>query len=328
LVAISIIVPVSQNSRSSDLESLFRSLSVQSWKDFEVLVVGSKSQLPVKNGIQYTSIPTDERVGATAARNLAASESNGRVLGFVDDDVILDSRWCEHAVRTFRNPSIGGASGMSLVDLAKYNAEYIPRSLLWVVGGCYWNAARPTPVFSAAGMNFCVRKDVFFSSGMFDESLGPRGQRPEQSQSWKLVGAEESDLALRIIRNRGMTVVFNPLMQVRHRLRREAIMPLGIAKRSVWVGHNRAYIHSQYGTVSETLDQSVLRDTLLDIMGAIGGIISSPLRTWKSLSITMLIVGAFGLGYSAGKFRFAHRGPRRVQSKVRLVPPSVPAKQV
>lgn len=308
---ISLIIPVSENSNTRDLEVLLRSISKQTLKDIEVLVVTSRA-LTVQTDwprVSVVSCPRD--CGASASRNQAAQVSKGEILGFLDDDVVLDPKWCEAAANSLEDVSVGLVSGAAWVDLNGVGLDYIPKELLWVVGGSYLDESQTSLISGAMGMNLCVRKESFQRVGGYNVLMGPCGDRPE-SKRWMRLGAEEDDLALRISGLCGERVLFNPRMVARHKLRRNSATPKSILKRSLHVGHNRAYIHLTFPREGSETDQVVLRKLVVSTLSAVLVIPRNPLGVWKRLSLISIVSVGFALGYLVGSFRF--RVLRRSQS--------------
>jgi glycosyltransferase involved in cell wall biosynthesis len=307
MVDISLIVPTSLNSNGEDLQLLLGSIANQTLTNLEVLLVPEGDRGPGVGEIPRVRVlPSAGKRGASAARNHAAKFSKAEILGFLDDDVELDSRWCEYAVASFRDESVGGVSGRAQVPLDRYGLGYVPRELMWVVGGSYWCNKGVQVVPSVAGMNFCVRKSVFVESGGYNESLGPSGDRPE-TQSWLRLGAEEDDLAQKIRRFCRKKILFNPNMLVRHKLRPETVTPRGLVKRSLHVGHNRAFIHAKYTEDAKSSDRLTLRMLIITTMFTILSLPRHPSVAWKKLSFTATVVASLGMGYLVGyiRFRFA-----------------------
>jgi cellulose synthase/poly-beta-1,6-N-acetylglucosamine synthase-like glycosyltransferase len=203
-VTISIVVPVSPNSDPINLTRLLASVYEQNFPSVEVLILSEdaskwNSLCDDENGseVRIKRLLVPQGTGASAARNLGAANASGNILAFLDDDVILGKQWCERCVTVLTDSSVGAVTGRVLVRLEEYGLDFVPESLKWVVGGTYWGSKVPISVFSAAGMNFCIKKEVFLKAGGYDENLGPRGDRPEKAR-WHRLGAEESDLAIRI----------------------------------------------------------------------------------------------------------------------------------
>ncbi|MDG6998470.1 MAG: glycosyltransferase family 2 protein [Nitrososphaerota archaeon] len=304
MVDISLIVPVSPDAVNSDLELLLQSITDQTLQNIEALiVVNSVPNMFVPENSHIRLIILPGRQGATAARNYAAKYAKAEILGFLDDDVILDSKWCEYAVSSFNDGSVGGVSGRTKVPLRRYGLTYIPQELLWVVGGTYWEGDDIRPVLGAAGMNFCVRKKIFAQVGGYDEGLGPAGDRPEVNR-WFRLGAEEDDLALKIRASCRKKVMFNPKMIVKHRLRRESVLPIGLVKRSLHVGQNRAYIHSKHPSVGSSNTHAMLRKVTRTTIVTAVSLPLHPLNSWMKLSFTCIVTFGLVIGYSFGLLRF------------------------
>ena len=299
------------SSDSDDIRRLVASASNQLNRDLELIFVPDSPQaaraLPqiipiVPTQLEVKILDPPSLPGASLARNTGASSAKGSILGFLDDDVELDSHWSTRLVETFTNPSIGAVSGRAIVNLPKSLRGAVPNPLLWVVGGTYWVANYVSEVFGGAGMNFCVRKELFFQVGGYDVRLGPSGDRPELA-NWRRVGAEESELALRIRITTGKLVVQNPMMITIHRLRHESGSIRGVFRRAEHVGYNRAYIHSTTrSSFSASSDVSVLRDTLHETLAVLFK--CNPLKSWKTLSFSCLVMTGFLIGYGLGRVTF------------------------
>jgi len=271
--------------------------------DIVVSEIGNRTLIPSYPWLRFVN--TNSIQGASAARNYGAKIAKGEILGFLDDDVVLDSHWCEEAVKSLRDVKVGGVSGEAKLPVEAYQLDYIPRSLMWVIGGCYWISSKPIEVSGAAGMNFAVRKELFERVGGYNVSLGPRGDRPEAKQ-WYRLGAEDTDLALRIAKNCNRIILFNPKMKVLHKLRRKSLFPKALIKRAMHVGRNRAYIHSKYGREGLGLDYTVLTNLYYELANTLVESSKEPILTWKRFSFSMLVLFGIGLGYLNGALTFQY----------------------
>ena len=255
-------------------------------------------------------LSSNER-GASYARNLGASCARGQFLAFLDDDVILHPKWCELALETFDDMSIGAISGNARASLANANLDWIPTQLMWVVGGSYWDYDEVTDVHGAAGMNFCIRREIFFDAGGYNDHLGPRNDRPE-ARDWDRLGAEESELAMRIMLRTGKRVVFNPHMIAIHRLRRNSLLPFALLKRAMHVGHNRAYIQTRFSNkISKLSDTFVIRNLPKQVIST--DLFFRPAVFWKRNSFIAVVLLGTLLGYTLGILEF--RNYRKVTSE-------------
>jgi len=309
-VTVSIVVPISPNSDPINLTKLLDSIYEQNFLSVEVLILSqdtSKWNLVCNDEnvseVRIKRLLVPQGTGASAARNLGAVNASGNILAFLDDDVILGKRWFERCVTVLTDSSVGAVTGRVLVRLEEYGLDFVPESLKWVVGGTYWGSKVPISVFSAAGMNFCIKKEVFLKAGGYDENLGPRGDRPEKAR-WHRLGAEESDLAIRIWLRTGLKVVYDPNVIVEHKLRPESILPGGLIKRALHVGHNRAYMHSLYREAGRINDIANLRTLAIDFVKVFALCFRKPIYSWKRISFMSVVFTGFALGYFKGTLHF------------------------
>lgn len=302
--SISIVVPISRNTKRSNLLTLLESVEHQSLSPAEVLIV-SDSPFILKSENKSFKILVQSSMGASSARNYGAKHSSSDLLGFLDDDVVLDNYWCEAAVETFADRTIGAVSGLAKVGCNEEMLEWVPHSLRWVFGGTYWSYTRTHDVYGAAGMNFCVRKDVFLHAGGYSARLGPRGDRPEIS-NWKRLGAEESELALRIILGMEKRVVYNPRMIVIHKVSPRDLTPAAMVKRALHIGHNRALIANLFPQpVGRFSDINVATGVIKSLLPTSPQRLN-PWTLWKRLSFTSLILSSVMIGYLAGRIDLHH----------------------
>lgn len=300
---VSIIIPVSKCAEPNDLLKLLESVERQCCSKVEVLIVCEDVSLVEKVGnlAKVFVVPAE---GSSYARNYGARYSSGDVLGFLDDDVTLDEQWCEKVIETFADPSVGAVSGRAYVSLKGINLDWVPSSLMWAFGGSYWDYSEPKDVYTATGMNFCVRKDLFFKAGCYDETLGPRGDRPERG-GWRRIGAEESDLALRILTKTMRRVLYNPEIVVAHRLRAETTRPKGLIRRALHVGHNRAYIDNKFSSkMRRRSDHFVIVNTATTLLKSMFSKSADPIFLWKRFSFAAVVALSVMVGYFVGKIEF------------------------
>ena len=299
----SLIIPISNNSDPNDLRNLMRSIEHQTTSEIEVLIICSPTTILLEtiHSSLAVRIVRIEDCGASEARNAGAKLSKGSYLAFLDDDIILDKMWVGLLKDTFEDQSIGAVSGSAQPAFQNLNLDWIPRELLWVVGGCYWDSSELKDVYGAAGMNFCIRREVFFSVGGYNQSLGPINDRPETSK-WNRLGAEESELALRIL-STGKRVVYNPKMLVTHRLRRSSLMPIALFKRAMHVGQNRAFLSSTFSGQSKNASDFLVIQKLPSRIISIE-LFHHPLFSWKRTSFSVVVVLGTLLGYVIGAIRF------------------------
>lgn len=125
-------VVVSTYNRNEDLVKCLDALSSQVYKDFEVVVVNGGEREPVRkivNDLSDLSIKLveQERKGVVEARNLGWQNSNGSIICFIDDDLIVSPVWLDEIRKTFSSSDdIGGVSGPTVIpSKRRNNRDYI-----------------------------------------------------------------------------------------------------------------------------------------------------------------------------------------------------------
>ena len=281
------------------LFSLLNSLESQTYRGIEIIIVPTET-LTISSNLPARVLAPPSEQGASIARNIGAQSARGRLLAFLDSDVSLERNWCQQAVSSFADPSVGAVSGQAIVSLSKFGLEYIPSEIRWVVGGTYWPHKSVTEVAGGAGMNFVVLRHVFEEVCGYNPRLGPIGDRPELS-AWRRIGAEESELALRIALL-GYKVLYNPKMVVTHNLDARSVTVRGLARRAMHVGHNRAVLR-KFGRCNRIgFDESLVASRLFfTLLKSAAAFPKSPIPSWKALSLSAFVLSCFGLGFAFGR---------------------------
>lgn len=113
----SVIVPSYE--RPEFLLKLMDGLRMQTFRDFEVIVVDqSKNLWPNGDedlGLDFLYIHTDVK-GAVKARNRGAFYASGKVLAYIDDDCMPSKNWLKNARPYFDKPDVIGVEGFIRSD--------------------------------------------------------------------------------------------------------------------------------------------------------------------------------------------------------------------
>lgn len=163
---ISVVVPVLNEEKY--LTSCLAALAVQSYKDYEVIVVdGGSSDRTVEIAEEFAvRILSDPRRPVGAARNAGAEVARGEILAFIDADTVASSSWLETIAQNFNHSRVVGVTGPTLpIDgdgfdqlLYRVSNDYMQRVMV----------ALSLPLFP--GFNCAYRRQPFFEAGGFDES--------------------------------------------------------------------------------------------------------------------------------------------------------------
>src|SRR5258706_7076932 len=98
-----ITVIVCTRDRPLQLEHCLPSHKLQSYPRFDILVVNSASNPPVRElclryGVGYVYEPVG---GNNRARNIGARLAHGGLVAYIDDDALAEAGWLEALVREF-----------------------------------------------------------------------------------------------------------------------------------------------------------------------------------------------------------------------------------
>ena len=204
---ISVIVPV--RNRPTEIEACLRALQQLRYprERLEIIVVDDASQdttpevisrFPVKH------MTLNEHKQASYCRNLAARESKGEIVAFVDSDCRVHPDWLSELVTCFRDRSLAAVGGLvdsELEESALDRYEKVKSSLH--LGFRPRRSSGNEPFFYLPSCNLLVKRRPFLKLGGFREDLH--------------VG-EDVDLSWRL-RDAGYQIEYRPFGVVYHKHR-------------------------------------------------------------------------------------------------------------
>jgi glycosyltransferase involved in cell wall biosynthesis len=168
MVTLSIVIPTYNEGKY--LGKLLKSIKKQDFHDYEILVSDSKSRdntvsLAKKFGAKVISGP---RKGPGYARNIGGKKAKGRVLLFLDADVILPHKniFSKVIYAVSREHFVGGTSTFKAAEGTK-TARFFFRLASKILSSLY---ALKKPI-GAPGFFIFVRKDIFNRVHGFDTEL-------------------------------------------------------------------------------------------------------------------------------------------------------------
>ena len=172
----SVIVPSYE--RHSSLEVLLKSLSKQTFGNFEVIIV-DQSGKPFKDIDKYITEGMDVYYihshikGAVKARNTGAWYARGKVLAFTDDDCIPVKEWLEEAYRLFENYNIIGVEGVIKSSELNNPAYRTVTNEDFKTGIAFMTA------------NLFLQREVFNAINGFDEQFDNPHFREDTDLAWR-----------------------------------------------------------------------------------------------------------------------------------------------
>jgi glycosyltransferase involved in cell wall biosynthesis len=173
---ISVIVPAYNVKKT--LSRLLDSLSHQSCKDFEVIVVDDCSQdntCQVAESYDCTLVRLPTNRGPATCRNIGAKKARGDIVTFTDGDCRVEYNWIERIEERFLQNDIDAVMGKVVLMPSTLLGDSIS-ALGFPAGGAIgfdkiWKVDPKGFTDSLSTCNCAIRKNAFEKIGGFDESF-------------------------------------------------------------------------------------------------------------------------------------------------------------
>lgn len=197
---ISIFIPT--GNRADSLERVLKSLTKQTFKNFEVLIVDYKSTDKTPEVIASYSKKLHIRVihqkikGLAKAANLALKHAKGDIFIRTDDDVIMSQGWAKAISETFSSDTMtGGVTGPTVIpkeyfknrDLFTFEEKFRKGSMFWkILGKIYYGYFMEHDPY---------RVSCWFKSGAF--GLGSNFPSSEKENIHEVTNLEACNFSVR-----------------------------------------------------------------------------------------------------------------------------------
>ena len=191
-----------------------------------ILELAGKSSVPIK----YTH---ERQAGSAFARNTGFKAASGKLIGLIDDDIIVDKYWVKNIVKAYDNPMVSCLGGK--INLRWNNglppAWFEPyRGILGEIDLGQDIIEITPPQWINAG-NFSIRKDVLFEVGGYNPCNAPKDI---------LIGDGEVGLILKVIK-KGYKVYWSPFAECEHVNDAKEITLRYLRNRQIYNGMSEAY---------------------------------------------------------------------------------------
>jgi GT2 family glycosyltransferase len=287
----------------SNLVEAVDSLLAQTHTEIEIIIaVDGNAKLHEMVSAHYAdnkavkTILLKENIGVSGARNAGISVAKGDVIAFIDDDATAEKGWVENLLGTYREYDAVAVGGKILPVWLDTKPDYLPEELYWLVGATHQGFAeeRVGEVRNAFGPNMSFRREVFQKAGMFNENLG------FARRGLSYIQAEEPEFALRMRRELGKGVIYNPKAIVYHKIPRAKVKVGPLLKRAFYQGYSKALLRKlNISADSEATERSYLKALLTKYIP--GRLMRSyRLNELKKLLMLVACVIAVGLGFAYG----------------------------
>lgn len=274
------------------------SVLTQTYDDVELIVVVDGNQSLYDRIVEdYDSVTVHlnkKNVGLSESRNRGVERASGDVIAFLDDDAVADKRWVEELVSVYENRDAIAVGGKMVGQWVAGKPSFLPEEFYWLVGVTHRGFAEPgQEVRNTFGSNISFRREVFEEIGEFDPELGRRGSLNIQ--------AEETIFCVRMRKQYGHGVVYNPDAVVAHKVFDYRTEPKWLLGRAFWQGYSKRVMGQLIEEGSD--DETAFLKQLLGefIPSRLRNLIRSPT---VPAALQLLAVGMFtavvGAGYGYG----------------------------
>jgi len=278
-------------------EEIFRD-SVEPGRDsVEIKSPNLNEAQQISKNPSFKVLFNDGETGLSAARNLGIKEAKGDIIAFVDDDALPFPDWAEEMVKTYNDGSIIGVTGPAFPLWEDESvASWFPEEFYWIFSCTAWCDLKGLQeVRNVWGMNMSFKREAFERCGLFTTTFGLR--------EGKGAVAEEDDLSLRIRRQTGKRILYNPRLRIKHRVYKHRLTWNFIARRSYEIGRSRRTLkklgsQDDKNTFSLKVESQLLKRILSRLLPTIlKDLFKNPLIAWRKFSITFIVLSSVALGY-------------------------------
>jgi glucosyl-dolichyl phosphate glucuronosyltransferase len=182
----------------------------------------------------------EKKQGKNNALNSIVKKSNGDILVFTDDDVLVNENWLDEIYSsTLRYTDCHVFGGKIFPQISDGTPEWIKNSEYSAFVFAIHNPAQSEGEYinsdTPGGPNCWVRKCVFQSGNMYTEDIAPKG--------YGRISSSELEFFTRLLR-KGIIPVYIPTAIVTHRIQKYQTKKKYLIKRSYASGRGFIYIQS------------------------------------------------------------------------------------
>ena len=310
-LSLSIVITSYTLERLKDIYELLESIKNQIHKRIEVIFVAERSPELLEKVKDYaeangmanlTPVFNNGSQGQSAARNLGVKNAKGDIIAFVDDDVLLFSDWARETVKSYEDGSIIGVTGPASPLWENESMSWLPQELYWITSCTdFIRFTQPQAVRNAGGMNMSFRREAF-NYCCFSQDFG------HIAKAHKKVGpvVDDAEFSINLRLKSGKTILFNPKVQVKHRVYSYRLCERFIRGQAYWQGYSKALLRKIYqddpDTRSLLRERTLLRRILFRLIPLTTlQLFSNPILAWKKFSLTNRVLFYVALGFSAGQ---------------------------
>ncbi len=298
---VSVIVSTYTEDRLDDVNRCLKSLSNQTLKPEEVLLVldpkDSLVEFYRKNVLSDFDfdfrIVKASKPGLSNARNAGVENSSCEIVAFIDDDAWADRMWLENMVQNYSDSDVWGVGGKIVPAFEKKRPVWLAEELDWVVGCTYRGMPeKRTEIRNPIGANMSFRRKAFEEVGFFSCSVGRYGK--------KLLSGEETEFAMRLKKTMRLKkkidvrVIYDPSSVVYHRVPVERTKISYVLKRAYYEGYSKAVLSREYPLKNEYSYLSFLLKSSIRRIAEL---------KFAEVAGILLVIACAGMGNIVGRVR-------------------------
>ena len=300
---LSIIITSYTLERLKDIFELLDSIRAQTYPNIETIFVAERSRglyERVKTYGEGKAVPNmmvvfnDGELGLSPARNLGIRHTNGDIIAFVDDDVVLFPDWAEEIVKAQEDDSVIGVTGPAFPLWEDESLQWLPEEFYWLISCIGWTGWTETRIVRGAfGANMAFKREAFDDGCLFSPNAGYARAGHHQPVS------DDLEFSLRVRKRTGQAIIFSPGPRVWHRASKHRLSLGFVAARAHQIGCTRRIVRRYYADEFGPYEQEhqVLQSTFRLLLGIPKEFFTKPGLAWKKLSLIFVVLISIAVGY-------------------------------
>jgi GT2 family glycosyltransferase len=215
-------------------------------QEYELIIVDNSDDAEARerfrDGLQISCehrYIEEARPGLSRARNIGIAAAGAELVAFMDDDARAGAGWLGQILTAFSKDETAGVVGGPVRPIwAARRPAWLSPSLegyLTIIDR--GEEARPLTGWEwLSGTNIAFRKSAVVEAGLFPENLGRVG---------RLLLSNEELLVTRRIRDLGYSVIYDPKIEMHHRVHADRVSQSWLRRRVFWQVLSDLFIDDQ-----------------------------------------------------------------------------------
>jgi glycosyltransferase involved in cell wall biosynthesis len=237
---------------------------------------------------------SNNKLGLSAARNLGIKQAKGKIIAFVDDDVVLYPDWAEEMIKSLENDPAIGVTGSAFPLWENESLKWLPEEFYWLISCTAWTGWKEQRIVRGAfGANMGFKREAFVDDCLFSSDTGYTGGSYHQPVS------DDLEFSLRVRKRSKKNIIFSPRPRVWHQVGKQRLSLRFVAKRAHQVGCARQILKKHYAYELGPFEQEnhVLKGMLRLLLGLPKELLTKPRLAWKKLSLISTVLISTAVGY-------------------------------